>query len=112
MRRGQNSDLNQWLREFDSEPERKDENPIIRFYRHEASTVAQGLRDKYKQAGHNLLDPRPWGTKEGGGSARMVMSPDMTVYQSVRQAAVDEGVNPCTITRLCNRDGSGWDYLS
>ena len=112
QRHGQRSNLNAWLCEFDSEPERKDENPIVRFYKHEASSVAQALREKYTAAGHKLLDPRPWGTKTGGGASRMVMSPDLTIYGSVRQAAVDEGVNACTITRLCQTPGSGWDYLN
>lgn len=111
-RRGQRSDLNNWFLSFDSEPERKDHTAAVPLYRHEASHLSTYLREKYRREGYTLLDPRPWGTKSGGGMARTVMSPDWTIYGSVRQAAVDNGVHPCTITRLCQRQGSGWDYLN
>lgn len=107
-RNGAASDLNHWLRTFDAEPEREELGGIVRFYKHEAAAICSGLREKFE----NLLDPRPWGTKLGGGAARMVMSPKFAVFDSVRQAAVDEGVNPCTITRWCQAEGTGWDYLN
>ena len=112
QRRGIKSDLNDWLRTFDSEPERIDHTQALPMYRHEASNLADHLRKKYRREGHFLLDPRPWGTKIGGGAARMVIAPGLTIYGSVRQAAVDLGVNPCTITRLCQQEGTGWDYLN
>jgi len=112
QRQGEDSDLNIWLRTFSSEPNRKDYTSAVQMYRHEASATSQALRKKYKAEGCDMVDPRPHGTKEGGGAARMVMSPDLTVFGSVRQAAVDEGVNPCTITRWCQTDGTGWDYLN
>lgn len=112
MRMVFNSDLNMWLRKHEHEPERIDHNGIVHFYRQEASNVAASLRTRYQKKGRKLLDPRPWGTKAGGGSARQVMAPDMTIYSSVRQAAVDVGVNPCTITRWCQTRGSGWAHLN
>lgn len=42
----------------------------------------------------------------------MVISPDFAIFGSVRQAAVDEGVNPCTITRWCQSEGTDWDYIN
>lgn len=112
-RLGANSDLNQWLRTFKwREPERVDHSGVVSFYRDEAAAVASTLREKYKAEGHTLLDPRPWGTKEGGGAARMVLAPDLTVYGSVRQAAISVGVSPCTITRWCQSSKSGWDYVN
>lgn len=111
-RNGVNSDLNIWLRTFDAEPERTEIGGVVRFYKHEAAAICSGLREKFTKEGHVLLDPRPWGTKIGGGAARMVISPTFVVFDSVRQAAVDEGVNPCTITRWCQSEDSGWDYLN
>lgn len=112
-REGCPSDLNQWLCQHDAEPRRIEHAGIVQYYKHEAAAVAAGLRERYtKLAGVELLDPRPWGTKIGGGLARMVMSPEFTIYDSVRQAAVDIGVNACTITRWCQSDDSDWDYLN
>lgn len=112
-RTGADSDLNRWLCKFDKEPDRSDQRGLLgQFYRHEAQSLAATLRDKFKREGHTLLDPRPWGTRAGGGAPRMVMSPDFTIFGSVRQAAVDEGVHPSTITRLCQEDGTDWDYLN
>jgi hypothetical protein len=111
-RQGAKSDLNAWLLKHESEPKRVDRAGIVNYYRHEASSIAMALREKYKAEGFRLLDSRPWGTREGGGAARMVMSPDMAIYHSVRQAAVDMGVNACTITRWCQTEGTGWDYLN
>jgi len=111
-RRGAASDLNFWLRSRNVEPIRIDRGGLTNYYRGEASSVARALRDKYVAEGHVLLDSRPWGSRDGGGAARMVMSPDMAVYNSVRQAAVDQGVNPCTITRWCQAAESGWEYIS
>jgi len=112
QRSGMDSDLNIWLQSFKSEPKRIDHSGIVWYYKYEAAAVSTAYRDKYKDQGFKLLDPRPWGTKEGGGAARMVMSPDFTIYGSVRQAAVDECVNPCTITRWCQSEDSDWDYLN
>lgn len=112
-RHGADSDLNLWLRGFEKEPDRSDQRGLLRqFYKHEASSIAVALRIKYKNEGYSLLDSRAWGSYEGGGAARMVMSPDFTIFGSVRQAAVDEGVHPSTITRLCQAEGTGWDYLN
>lgn len=111
-REGADSDLNFWLRTFTEEPRRIENAGIVRYYKHEAAAIAEGLRNRYKNDGNELLDTRPWGTRIGGGLARMVMAPDFAIYDSVRQAAVDEGVNPCTITRWCQSDKSGWDYLN
>lgn len=105
------SDLTRWLREHDKEPERLDHCGLVQFYRREAANVAASLRKRYRDNGDCLLDPRPWGTRSGGGSPRAVFGPDLTVYDSVRHAAVDQDVNPCTITRWCQTDGTGWDYL-
>lgn len=106
------SDLNVWLRQHDREPRRVDYTSIVGFYRDEASLVASSHRDIFRRKGYQLLDSRPWGTKEGGGAARAVMGPDLEIYDSVRQAGMAEGVNPCTITRWCQTEGSGWDYLT
>jgi len=111
-RAGADSDLNLWLRRFKSEPHRIDHAGDVRYYRHEASSVAKMFRKKYQADGRKLLDPRPWGTKEGGGASRMVISPEFTIFGSVRQAAIDQAVNPCTITRWCQEDGTDWDYLN
>jgi hypothetical protein len=111
-RMGCDSDLNHWLRSHQSEPERVDHSLMVNYYKDEASSVAASLRRKYTAEGHTLLDPRPWGTREGGGAARMVMSPDLAIYSSVRQAATDNGVNPSTITRWCQSDGWDWDYVN
>lgn len=112
QRNGIDSDLHIWLRKFKTEPKRVERTGLVQYYRAEASAVAAVLREKCAKDGYKLLDPRPWGTKEGGGAARMVISPDFAIFGSVRKAAVDMGVNPCTITRWCQTDGSGWDYIT
>lgn len=107
------SDLTVWLREFkNAPPEWVDHSGIVHFYRHEACNVAASLRARYKAEGRTILDTRPWGARSGGGAARMIMAPDMSIYSSVRQAAVDKAVNPCTITRWCqSEENNGWTYL-
>ena len=111
-RMGCDSDLNFWLRKYESEPTRVDHSSMVNYYRHEASNVAASLRKRYADEGFQLLDPRPWGTRNGGGMGRTVMSPDFAIYGSVRQAATDNGVNPSTITRWCQSNGTDWDYVN
>lgn len=112
QRYGVDSDVHYWLRKHEREPKRIDHAEVVRYYRDEAASVAAAIRAKYKAEGHKLLDSRPWGTKEGGGAPRMVMSPDLSIYPSVRQAAISEGVSPCTITRWCQSKSTDWDYVN
>lgn len=110
-RHGAGSPLNDWLRTYKYEPIRVDHGGIVGYYCDEAQSVAAVKRQSYRAAGHELKSTRPYGTKTGGGAARPIMAPDLTIFQSVRAAATDVGVSPCTITRWCQSDDSGWDYL-
>ncbi len=111
-RKAYDSELNDWLRTLEREPDRKYDELTARFSRTEASAQANFMRKDLKAKGAKLLDSRPKGTKAGGGAARGVLTPDLEIYESVRQAATALGVHPCTITRKCRTEGSGWDYLN
>ena len=105
------SELNAWLRTLDCEPDRTFEG-AARFARVEASHQANFVRRTLKKKGIKLLSSRPTGTRSGGGSARGVLSPDLEIYDSVRQAATANGVNPSTVTRWCKDEESDWNYLT
>lgn len=111
IREKYDSDLNKWLRENEQEP-RRDVVDDIRYSKEDACYVANKLRRMYDQEGVELLESRPHGTRKGGGRAKPVLGPDLQIYDSVRSAAKSEGVHPCTITRYCQTEGSGWDYLN
>jgi len=105
------SELNRWLRTLDREPLRSAQLYGQDLTKIEASTLASELRRLYKRKGFTLLDSRPDGTRLGGGRKRMVLGPDLELYESVRHAARVVGYHPSTITRYCQTEDSGWDYL-
>lgn len=111
-RKAYSSELNDWLCTLDSEPDRTYGEGAARFSRGEASHQANFIRRTEKAKGHNILSSRPTGTRSGGGSARGVLSPELDIYDSVRQAAAEQKVHPCTITRWCKSDSSDWNYLT
>ena len=107
------SDLNLWLRKQIVEPKRVDHARWMKYASNDAIAHAASLRDKYASEGHRMLNPRPHGTKAGGGGPRQVLSPDMAIHKSVRAAATEFGVNPCSITRWCQDDkNTEWNYLN
>ena len=106
------SELNTWLRSLKNEPKRATHTTSIPLRKQDARAMARAICERHRKADESLLDSRPDGTKLGGGGRRQVLSPELTVYPSVRQAAIDVGVNACTITRWCQEAGTDWDYLT
>lgn len=105
------SELNRWLVQLEQEPNRKQLYPIVLMSKIEARAMAKAYTKKLKQADYAILDNRPQGTKIGGGANREVLGPDLEVYNSVRHAAAEVGVNASTITRWCQQVDTRWDYL-
>lgn len=106
------SELNDWLRTRAVEPDRVYGEGAARFSRNEASHQANFIRQTLKKKGFKLLSSRPIGTRSGGGSARGVLSPDLEIYESVRQAATVNGVHPSSVTRWCKDEDNDWNYLT
>lgn len=111
LRNAYECELNDWLRTLTREPDRDESFVEILLSRNEASAIANLKAKELKEAGHDILDSRPYGTKKGGGRNRYVIGPDFVVYKSVRKAAEKVGVNASTITRWCQTPGSDWDFL-
>lgn len=106
------SPLTQWLRTLDVEPFRMLSVPVIPMTKSAARAYCVQKKEKCKAEGFDILDVRPIGTYIGGGQRRRVMGPDLTIFLSVRAAARSAGVNPSTITRWCQTEGTEWDYLN
>jgi len=106
------SELNDYLKTLDREPDRRYDELTSRFSGADASFHANFVRRKLKKEGVVLLSSRPTGTKIGGGLARGVLSPDLEIYPSVRRAAVANKVHPCSVTRWCKDPDSEWNYLT
>jgi hypothetical protein len=106
------SALNEWLRSLDKEPKRDTLTPSIPFHKREARAIATAMRKAFREEGHNVLESRPSGTYNGGGGAKRVRSPDLTIYDSVRQAAEANGVSPSTISRWCQAADSEWFHIA
>lgn len=107
----QESELNTWLRGLSSEPRRANTSTTIPMYKKEARSIAEESRRRARRNGYVLLSSRPDGTKAGGGKGRAVMDAEGNIYRSVRAAASDYCVNPCTVTRWASSPNSGWCYL-
>ena len=104
------SDLNTWLCELKKEPQRDKKLPSTQMHRRDAMGVAEAQRTRHRKKKIPLLSKRPHGTCIGGGAKRAVIF-NGDVYESVRAAADDLGLNPCTITRRCHKKTDGWSYL-
>jgi len=112
LRKSYPSQLNRWLVMLACEPDRESADALILLQKAEARALALAYRKQFKDAGYDMLDSRPEGTKLGGGANREVLGPDCEVYSSIRQAATDVGVNASTITRWCQQVDSQWDFLT
>jgi hypothetical protein len=107
------SELNFWLRTcIHGEPDRSYGEGAAKFAKNDASHQCNFIRQTLKKKGYKLLSSRPIGTRSGGGSARGVLSPDLEIYNSVRQAAAAQGVNPSSVTRWCKDEDNDWNYLT
>lgn len=106
------SQLNDWLKTRDTEPDRTYGEGAGRFSKVEASHQANFIRRTLKKQGAKLLSSRPTGTRSGGGLARGVLSPDLEIYDSVRQAAAANEVHPCTVSRWCKDEDKDWNFLT
>lgn len=112
QRKKWDSELNRWLCKRKREPRRCKKVISGALTRKEASAMAVIYREKYQKKGHRLLHSRVVGSWDGGGHSRQVLDPNLKAYESVREAAVAEGVNASTITRWCQDPDKHWDYVS
>jgi hypothetical protein len=110
-RRTLNSPLGKWLQSLPEQPPRSQELVSVIMYRSEANALAAMERKRLKKLNVQLLSNRPFGTKIGGGYARAVISPQGDLYESVRAAAAEEGVDAATITRRCKDPANLWSYI-
>lgn len=106
-----NSPIGHWLCTLAKEPQRSDQVIATPMYESNAEALYTHRFRYHKKNNADLLTTRLFGTRAGGGMPRQVISPDGVPYDSVTQAAAMEGVHACTITRLCAKDGTGWDYI-
>ncbi len=111
-RKAYDSELNLWLRSLDREPDRLYGEGAAKFSKAEASHQANYITRQLKKKGRITLSSRPFGSKTGGGSARGVLSPDLEIYTSVRQAAAANEVHPSSVTRWCKDEDLDWNYLN
>ena len=105
------SPLTERLRTFRTEPKRTKNSNHPAMSRNEARGLAVSMREDLTLKGYELLDDRPYVTRCGGGAARQILGPDLSIYTSVREAAAAAGVNPSSVTRWCQKVDSGWDYV-
>lgn len=105
------SELNRWLVHLTAEPAREKVESVVLLSGSECRAAAAALTLKYKREGIAILSGRPEGTKHGGGAGREVFGPEGELYESVRCAAVEMGVNASTITRWCQQVDTEWDYV-
>ena len=107
-----NSALMEHLNSLTREPKRArdGEQPVMS--RTEARGLAMSKRESFRKRGIKLINDRPYGSRSGGGATRGILGPDLVFYESVRDAARIFNVNPSSVTRWCQKDGSGWDYIN
>lgn len=107
------SELNIWLRNFETEPLRPDWFPQQRTFYHkvDARTLAVNTRKKLISQGWAILNPKPFDAMVGGGSRRPVTGPSGS-FQSVREAARMLEVDPGSITLWCQQQKNGWHYVT
>lgn len=106
------SPLMDHLRGLSKEPKRARDSDQPVMSRVDARGLAMSKREDFKERGFKLINDRPYGSRSGGGACRELLGPDLTVYESVRDAARSLDVNPSSVTRWCQKDDSGWDFLS
>jgi hypothetical protein len=103
------SALDDWLCKWPFPPPLVGDLPSGPLSKQSAMAVRWSRIVQLRNSGANFFQSRPAGTWAGGGNRRVVISPQGRRFASVREAAKDYNVNPCTITRLCAR-GRGWRY--
>jgi hypothetical protein len=106
------SPLTEFLRTLSKEPKRAKNAAYPAMSKIEARGLARSVRENFTKQGFKLIDDRPYATRCGGGARRKILGPDLTVYESVREAATAVGVNASSVTRWCQAVDSGWDFLT
>jgi len=108
------SELGFWLRDYAVEPTRERYGARL-VTRGMARAAVAGLRAKHADTILRDRDPKTW---KGGGESRSVYYFDEAnlencrVFDSVRQAANERGVNASTITRWAqNASNTAWGYF-
>jgi len=112
--RGGDSELGIWLAGYENEPLRENYGPKL-VSRFTAMQAVIGLRSRHSAT---LFKSRGPSSYSGGHPSRQILYFDEAdcerskVYESIREASRDIGVNASTITRWCKSDTNVvWSYL-
>lgn len=114
QREDDDSELGEWLRSYDVEPERDTYGPRL-VSLETAIAAVLGLRDRFKETLLKTRGPNSW---RGGHPSRRVYYINTVnieqseIFDSVRHAARETGKHAATITRWCsNENNVSWGYI-
>lgn len=109
-RHAMDSDLGDWLQILPREPRKMQTAPYEFMHRIEARTIAVAMRQRAAAQRVELLSAKNRSTRAGGGGRRRVQGPRFS-YDSVREAAICNSVDPSTMTRWCAKGKNGFSYI-